>query len=98
MVPLSQTQEVITSTLEVMKPVEIEWSAEGLRDLRVRRGYNQDDLSKASGVALNSIRKCESTKKPANPTVDTLVSLGRALNAVFIIDYRKVKSPSEAEA
>ena len=50
-----------------------------IRQYRNERNLSQDELSKLSGVAYNTIVKLEKLNRPANPTVGTLAQLARAL-------------------
>lgn len=49
-----------------------------LKNLRLERGYTQQDLSSAVGVSTVAVRSWEhNTKKP---NMDALIALGRFLN------------------
>lgn len=59
-----------------------------LRNLRLERGYTQQQLSSAVGVSVVALRSWEkNTKKPA---MDTLLSLGRALRVSIdtLLDFQ----------
>lgn len=49
-----------------------------LRDLRVARGYTQEDLARASGITLRRLTDLE-TKSSTNPTLNTLSQIAAAL-------------------
>ena len=51
---------------------------ENIRSLRQKKGISQDRLSKEADLALNTIVKLE-TAQSANPTVETLGKIARAL-------------------
>lgn len=49
-----------------------------LRDLRVARGYTQEDLARASGITLRRLTDLE-TQSSTNPTLNTLSQIAAAL-------------------
>lgn len=49
-----------------------------LRDLRVAKGFTQEDLARASGITLRRLTDLE-TKSSTNPTLNTLSQIAAAL-------------------
>lgn len=52
--------------------------SKNLREIRIKRGYNQGKLAKLSGINRQTIVNIE-TDVQKNPRLDTLIALSKAL-------------------
>ena len=62
-----------------------------IRRLRLARGWTQVQLGAALGWSQQAVAKLE--RDDANPGVDTLAKVARALGAHLVIDLRTVEEP-----
>jgi len=64
---------------------------DNIRKLRQQKKISQDRLSKEADLALNTIVKIETGKKP-NPTIETLEKIAKALGVSIGDLFNKMNS------
>jgi transcriptional regulator with XRE-family HTH domain len=69
------------------------WDGARLREIRERRGLNQDELAAKAGSSKSEIGRHESNKPTSNPTIEVLGRYAIALDVALVNLVEPVGSP-----